>query len=82
MKSLKCPACSEASWRLSVKLSTFRASVGTCGSSLSWTMAELFTSVVAVLRPVWLRRVSLRKSFLSVRSYAAPQRKQSKKGCG
>ena len=82
MKSLKWPAWSEASCRLSVKLRSLRASSLTAVSLRNCTIADPLTSVVAVLRPVWLRRVSLRKSFFSVRSNATPQRRQSRNGLG
>ncbi len=50
-KSLKCPAWSEASCRLSVKLRSFRARSGSVSSRRSWRIAESPSVVVAVLRP-------------------------------
>ena len=62
MKSLKCPACSDASCRLSVKESSFLARSASVASRRRWRIAARLRIVVAVLRPSEPREVSLAKS--------------------
>ena len=64
-KSLKWPACSEASWRLSLKASSLRAlsGISASGKLSSWRSTARLKVVVAELRPSEFRPQSLRNSL-------------------
>ena len=80
-KSFRCPACSEASWRLSVNDRALASSGATCCASIPDTPA-LTAIVVAVERPVWFKEASLRNSCPRRRSYTARQRRHIVSGKG
>ena len=65
VKSLKCPACSAASCRLSTKVRSLRAlaSSAPSGMARSERTIDMEISVVADDRPSWSRVASLAKSL-------------------
>ena len=81
-KSLKCPACKDASWRLSVKLSIFRAAGSNSRSLRKFRISDRLRIVVSVLRPPELNSVNLVKSEDWRDPYVTPQCRQNRNGAG
>ena len=79
-KSFRCPACSEASWRLSVNDSSLRAVRDSSSTCRKCRIVASEVTVVAVERPWESSGASRLKSLPRGSAYDMPQRIQKRNG--